>query len=83
VTAIGVLGYNRAVPEHRITVHPSKPLDVLNTDLIIEVHSDHEKLGELRVSKGSLDWVPRGHRQVLRLEWERFDSVMRERGRPT
>jgi hypothetical protein len=71
------------MPEHRITVHPSKPLEVLNADLTIEVESDGEKLGELRVSRGSIDWVPRGHHRSYRLEWERFDDLMREAGRPT
>jgi hypothetical protein len=71
------------MPEHTITVHPSKPLEVINSDLIIEVDSDGEKLGELRVSRGSIDWVPRAHQKALRLDWERFDIVMREHGRPT
>jgi len=71
------------MPEHRITVHPSKPLEVLNADLTIEVESDGEKFGELRISRGSIDWVPRSHRRSFRLEWEQFDEIMRESGRPT
>ena len=74
--------YNWGMPEHHITVHPSKPLEVVNNDLIIQVDSDGEKLGELRVSRGSIDWVPRGHHRALRLDWERFDDLMREAGRP-
>ena len=69
------------MPEHRITVHPSKPLEVVNADLTIEVEADGEKFGELRISRGSIDWVPRSHRRAFRLEWERFDEVMRESGR--
>ena len=46
---------------HAITVHPSRPLEVVNADLIIEVTSDGEKFGQLQVSRGSIDWVPRGH----------------------
>ena len=69
------------MPEHGITVHLTQPLDVLNADLVIEVDSDQEKLGELRISRGSIDWVPRAHRSRWTLEWERFDQVMRESGR--
>jgi hypothetical protein len=71
------------MPEHRINVFPSKALEVVNADLIIEIESDGEKFGELRVSRGSIDWVPRAHRRSFRMEWERFDEVMRESGRPT
>jgi hypothetical protein len=66
---------------HRITVHPSHPLVVESADLVIEVYSDEVKLGELRVSRGSIDWAPRSHAHPRRLEWERFDELMREHGR--
>ena len=39
------------MPTHRITVHPSQPLRVDNTDLIIEVYADDKKYGELRISR--------------------------------
>ena len=65
--------------EHRITVHPSKPLEVNAADLVIEVTSDGSKLGELRVSRGTIDWVPKNHTYPSKsLTWERFDAVMRE-----
>jgi hypothetical protein len=70
------------MPEHRITVFPSKPLDVQAADLVIEITSDGEKLGELRVSRGSIDWAPRAYKRLYSLEWERFDEVMRANGRP-
>ena len=28
-----------------------------------------------------IDWRPTGHQQVLELDWEQFDDLMRERGR--
>jgi hypothetical protein len=67
------------MPEHQITVHPSLPLVVNAADLVIEVTSDDAKLGELRVSRGSIDWVPRNHQYaVASLTWEQFDRLMRE-----
>ena len=64
--------------EHRITVHPSKPLEVNAADLVIEVTSDGAKLGELRVSRGTIDWAPKNHSQGIPLTWEQFDRLMRE-----
>ena len=33
--------------------------EIHNGDVIVTVHSDGVKLGELRVSRGSIDWKPR------------------------
>lgn len=65
---------------HSISVHPSRPLEVVNADLVIEVRSDDDKLGELRLSKGSIDWVPSHHQTAISLPWEQFDRIMREVG---
>jgi hypothetical protein len=63
---------------HAITVHPSRPLEVVNADLVIEVTADGEKFGQLQVSRGSIDWVPGGHQIALSLSWERFDQLMKD-----
>ena len=73
--------YNVRMATHQITVHPSKALDVGSADLVIEISSDEQKLGELRISRGSIDWVPRHHAQARWLEWEQFDALMQEHGR--
>jgi hypothetical protein len=69
------------VATHRITVHPSKPLAVDSADLVIEVTSGDQKLGELRISRGSIDWAPRAHASARWMEWEEFDRLMQEHGR--
>lgn len=66
--------------EHRVSVHVSRPLDVKNADLIIEIASDSAELGELRMPRGSIDWAPRNHIYAYQLPWEQFDSVMQKRG---
>jgi hypothetical protein len=73
--------YNVMMATHQITVHPSKPLEVGSGDLVIEISSDDQKLGELRISRGSIDWAPRNHAQARWLEWEQFDAFMQEHGR--
>ena len=65
---------------HRITVHPSKPLAVDSADLVIEVTSAEQKLGELRISRGSIDWVPRAHASARWLEWEELIGSCRSTG---
>lgn len=65
---------------HSISVQPSRPLEVVNADLVIEVRSDEDKLGELRVSKGSIDWAPSHARTAISLTWEQFDRLMRDAG---
>jgi hypothetical protein len=49
---------------------------VLHADVVFEVRSDGEKLGELRVSQGSIDWAPRRTQTATSLTWERFDELM-------
>jgi hypothetical protein len=57
------------------------PTDILNTDVVINVWSDDELLGELRMSRGTIDWRPGHHTTVWSMEWERFDAAMRAEGR--
>ena len=67
------------MPKHTISVHPSSPIEVNAADLIIEVTSDGAKLGELRISRGSIDWAPKNHSYAASMSWEAFDDLMRDR----
>jgi len=49
---------------------------VLHADVVFEVRSDGEKLGELRVSQGTIDWFPRRVQRGVSLTWEQFDQRM-------
>ena len=55
---------------------------VRNTDVEFVVHSNDERLGKLGVSRGSVSWIPANHSTAFHLTWERFDELIRERGRP-
>ena len=68
-----------AVSVHDIEI-ALPPKVVLHKDVTFVVKSNGTKLGELRISKGSLDWVPAKHHSGCRLRWERFDDLMREYG---
>jgi hypothetical protein len=59
------------------------PTDILNTDVTVSIWSDDELLGDMRISRGTIDWRPAHHQSVWTMEWERFDEVMRGNGRRT
>lgn len=44
-------------------------------DIAFEVRKDKEKLGELRVSNGSIVWFPKNKRQGYRISWTQLDSL--------
>lgn len=68
------------MPYHDIEVQ-LPPRVVHNTDVRFVIHSDGVKLGELLVSRGSIDWLPASFAAPFELAWERFDELMREHGR--
>ena len=66
------------MPKHRVEVEqPAKR--VLNSDVVFTVHSDDRRLGELRISKGSIDWRPSNRRTSITLSWERFAALVEGR----
>ena len=55
--------------------------DIQNADVTVNVWSDDELLGELRISRGTIDWRPGRRQYVWSMEWERFDELMQASGR--
>jgi hypothetical protein len=53
---------------------PTKPLR--NVDTTIAVWSNGKKLGQLRVSAGSLDWVRAGAKTPKKITWERLAALL-------
>ena len=68
------------MPKHELEI-TVPPKAILTSDVVITVVEDDEKLGELRVSRGSIDWRPARARGAYVLAWSRFDRVMRDNGR--
>ncbi len=52
-------------------------------DAIFKVKKNGEVLGTLKISKGSLDWTPRGHEleNPYQLNWTKFDKLIQGNGR--
>jgi hypothetical protein len=66
------------MPRHHIEISlPTKPLK--NVDTTIRIWSGDEKLGEMRISKGSLDWVPAGAQKPRRISWEDLALLLNNR----
>jgi hypothetical protein len=56
---------------------------VANKDLEIIVKTDSGKLGTLLISRGNVEWLPKGNSvNKTRLTWARFAEVMKENGKP-
>lgn len=63
------------MPKHHIEISlPTKPLK--NVDATITVWSDEEKLGELRVSRGTLDWRAAHKKSFKSFSWERLATIL-------
>ena len=49
---------------------------VVNTDMSVLVKSDGKTLGELLISRGTIDWRPSKHHGKVTLRWETFARLM-------
>jgi hypothetical protein len=67
---------------HAVGLRIDHELPVGNVDIKVIVTQDGERLGQLKVSRGSVDWKPGKAKRTWSLEWERFDALMREHGHP-
>ena len=53
-----------------------------NTDVEFTVWSGGKKLGRLKISRGTIDWMPaHNSRTHYKMSWERFDDLMQSEGR--
>ncbi|MCX5805221.1 MAG: hypothetical protein NT010_04005 [Proteobacteria bacterium] len=67
------------MPTHEIYMTMPTKI-VLNKDTDFEVYSDDEKLGTLRISKGTIEWVPSTYSYGYHLSWEEFNEIMQNHG---
>ena len=66
------------MPTHHVEMSIPTTKVVLSADVVFEVRSNGDKLGELRISKGSIDWSPTNAKNPIKRTWEQFDRLMRE-----
>ena len=63
------------MPMHKIEIS-QPPKTVLNSDVAFTVYSGGRMLGELRISRGSIDWRRSRNQKARRIPWERFADAM-------
>lgn len=56
---------------------------VAHKDLEVIVKNDDGKIGTLLISKGNIEWLPKGNSVNKRqLSWAKFDEFMKEHAKP-
>lgn len=66
---------------HEITLKIPRGIEISNTDIEVFVREDGEILGRVRISRGSIDWIPRMGRRSKTMRWKKFAETMEELGR--
>ena len=66
---------------HKITMTQPKE-QLVHADIKFDIKRDGAKLGELHISKGNVEWWPKGNKKnKLRLTWAKFAELFEENGR--
>ena len=63
------------MPKHKVIMRQPKEI-VMNSDIEFIVRENDKKLGELHVSKGSIEWLPNNGRFKRRMSWSKFAQLM-------
>jgi len=63
--------------KHRVNFNvPDRPL--AHADVIFTVYEDDDKFGELRISKGSVEWFPANKVRGHRMTWKQLDRLAKK-----
>lgn len=69
------------MPVHKV-VMIQPPDHVVRSDVKFRIQVDGQKLGELHISKGNLEWWPKGNKKKkIRMSWSKFAKIFVEEGR--
>ena len=63
---------------HEISLKVPHGITIVNTDIEVQVRADGDLLGRLRISKGTIDWIPAHKKGAHRLRWRRFAELIEE-----
>jgi hypothetical protein len=65
------------MPVHNVFVDlPER--EIGNSDVIFVIQEDGKKLGTITISKGGIEYFPANTQIPLKLNWTRFDNIMKE-----
>jgi hypothetical protein len=71
---------NHGMPIHETKLEIRHGITVVNTDVEVEVRADGKRLGTLKVSRGSIDWITSPKQIPRRLTWEKFAELAETHG---
>ncbi len=61
------------------TIYMKQPRDrIMNADIEFTVKENGRKLGELHISKGNVQWIPKNGRITKKIRWSQFAKLMNE-----
>jgi hypothetical protein len=69
------------MPTHETRLEIRHGITIVNKDVEIAVWSDNRRLGTLRVSRGSIDWITSPKQTTRRFSWEKFAELAESHGR--
>lgn len=52
--------------------------EINKVDAHFYIHKDGEKLGQITVSKGGLDYYPANSKKPIKIGWTQFDKMIKE-----
>jgi hypothetical protein len=68
---------------HDVSLNISRPIPVGNVDIEIPVRRNGRAFGRVKISKGSIDWMPANKSKTAYwLDWAEFARFMADNGRP-
>jgi len=62
---------------HKVLMRQPTEIEVIS-DIEFVVRENGRKIGELHVSKGSIEWLPSNGRYKRRMRWSKFAELMRD-----
>jgi hypothetical protein len=66
---------------NQVKVNIKASVEVKNTDFEVVVKKDDARLGKLLISKGNIEWIPKGNSvNKRRVSWSKFAKFMEENG---
>jgi hypothetical protein len=66
--------------EHKVSITKLPVVHIGKSDVIFQIEKDSDKLGKLRVSKGTIYWLPVNDKYGYSLHWQDFNDVMMKAG---
>jgi len=61
----------------KISMKIEHPIEVGNVDVVFEVRDGSALLGRMQISKGGIDWYPKGAQSPRRATWSQFNAWMK------